>query len=82
MNGQEVQEVVISGTRDGLGIRIVGGKNVASSDESEFGIFVKEVIKNSLAARDGMSHIRHSQLAIFCSSCYILEMVVLFKSPR
>ena len=45
--------MVINGTRDGLGIRIVGGMNIASNDESEFGIFVKEVLKNSLAARDG-----------------------------
>ena len=44
-------EVIISGTRAGLGIRIVGGINTTSSDE--FGIFVKEVIQGSLAARDG-----------------------------
>ncbi len=44
-------EVIISGTRAGLGIRIVGGVNTTSSDK--FGIFVKEVIQASLAARDG-----------------------------
>lgn len=49
----EVQQVTIRGTKHGLGIRIVGGKTVSSAEESGFGIFIKEVIKGSLAARDG-----------------------------
>ncbi len=49
--GELLLEVIISGTRAGLGIRIVGGINTTSSDE--FGIFVKEVIQGSLAASDG-----------------------------
>ncbi len=47
------QSVVIKGTEGGLGIRIVGGRNIASESEDDFGIFVKEVIADSLAAHDG-----------------------------
>lgn len=53
MSGQELLEVIITGTRDGLGIRIVGGVNTNSTEEAVFGIFVKEVIKGSLAGKDG-----------------------------
>ena len=52
-NGQQLHEVIINGTSNGLGMRIVGGRNMASNQESEFGIFIKEVIKGSLAAKDG-----------------------------
>ena len=48
-----VYEVTIKGTKHGLGIRIVGGKSVTSVQDSGFGIFVKEIIRGSLAARDG-----------------------------
>ncbi len=44
---------MIEGTKSGLGIRIVGGRNVTSESEDDFGIFVKEVITGSLAASDG-----------------------------
>lgn len=48
------KEITISGTKKGLGIRIVGGRTVQTSDnESYFGIFVKEVIHGSLAEKDG-----------------------------
>ena len=47
------EHIVIEGCRNGLGIRIVGGRNIASDLEADFGIFVKEVIFNSLADRDG-----------------------------
>jgi len=50
---QETQEVVISGTKNGLGIVIVGGINMLSNEEAEFGIFIKDIIKGSLASRDG-----------------------------
>lgn len=50
-------KIVIQGTSKGLGIRIVGGRNVPVSDQmSTFGIFVKEVITGSLAEKDGMYH--------------------------
>ena len=39
-------------TGDTLGIRIVGGTHMQSS-EGDFGIFVKEVLPGSLAERDG-----------------------------
>ena len=50
------KKIVIEGTSNGLGIRIVGGRNLLFSQnkESDFGIFVKEVIKRSLAEKDGM----------------------------
>ncbi len=45
---------MISGTKKGLGIRIVGGRAVQESDgESYFGIFIKEIIPDSLAHKDG-----------------------------
>lgn len=47
---------MIEGCRDvGLGIRIVGGRNIqlADGEESDFGIFVKEIIPGRLADRDG-----------------------------
>ena len=50
---QDAQRVVIEGTRNGLGIRIVGGRNVSSESEDDFGIFVKEGIVGSRAASDG-----------------------------
>ena len=45
----------ISGTSKGLGIRIVGGRTLKVSNENAayFGIFIKEVIKDSLAEQDG-----------------------------
>ena len=52
------KEVVISGTQKGLGIRIVGGRTVQVSDrESYFGIFIKEIIRGSLAEKDGKTRI-------------------------
>lgn len=46
--------ITITGTSTGLGIRIVGGRTMkVSNKESYFGIFIKEVIKGSLAERDG-----------------------------
>lgn len=48
-------EVIISGTKSGLGIRIVGGQRASPSQESlDQGIFVKEVISGSLAEKDGI----------------------------
>lgn len=51
------KEVVISGTKKGLGIRIVGGRTMQTggSQESYFGVFIKEVIRNSLAEKEGMA---------------------------
>lgn len=50
------RKISISGTSKGLGIRIVGGRTVKLSDkESHFGIFIKEVIRDSLAEKDGKS---------------------------
>lgn len=46
-------EIVISGTQSGLGIRIVGGQRAGSSPQSDFGIYIKEVIPGSLAEKDG-----------------------------
>lgn len=46
--------IVIEGCKGGLGIRIVGGRNITSESESDFGIFIKEIIPSSLANRDGM----------------------------
>ncbi len=47
-------EVTITGTRSGLGIRIVGGQRASPSQESQvLGIFIKEVIEGSLAEKDG-----------------------------
>lgn len=50
------REVVINGTKKGLGIRIVGGRTMltGANNESYFGIFIKEVIRNSLAEKEGM----------------------------
>ncbi len=42
--------MVIHGTKEGLGIRIVGGNTATTED---FGIFVKEVLRGTLASRDG-----------------------------
>lgn len=50
---EAAQKVVIQGCKDGLGIRIVGGRNIVSEAESDFGIFIKEVLPNSLACNDG-----------------------------
>lgn len=53
------KEVLISGTKKGLGIRIVGGRTMQmdADGESYFGIFVKEVIRNSLAEKEGMVYL-------------------------
>ena len=48
--------VVIHGCKEeGLGIRIVGGQNMPLGDskESDFGIFIKEILPGRLAERDG-----------------------------
>ena len=39
----------------GLGIRIVGGRNMTLADgrSSDFGIFVKQIISDGLADKDG-----------------------------
>ena len=52
----------ISGTSKGLGIRIVGGRTVKVPNENTayFGIFIKEVIKDSLAEQDGEHRDTHS----------------------
>lgn len=51
------EEVVLEGCKaSGLGIRIVGGQNIqqtGSRGEANFGIFVKEVLPDRLAAKDG-----------------------------
>ena len=50
------ETVVIEGCKaQGLGIRIVGGRNTRSPDgqESDFGIFIKEVLRGRLAEKDG-----------------------------
>ena len=51
-----VEAVEIRGCKTGLGIRIVGGRNVRLADgrQSDFGIFLKEVIADGLAAKDGI----------------------------
>ena len=44
----------VTGCSGGLGIRIVGGINVATQSATvDFGIFVKEVMPGSLAERNG-----------------------------
>ena len=53
---EAAQTVEIRGCKSqGLGIRIVGGRNMTLADGrlSDFGIFVKEVIPNGLADKDG-----------------------------
>ena len=49
------ETVVIEGCKQGLGVRIVGGRSMRSMDgqESDFGIFIKEVLKGRLAEKDG-----------------------------
>lgn len=51
--------MVIGGTKKGLGIRIVGGRTMKMDTEGEsyFGIFIKEVIHNSLAEKEGMVYL-------------------------
>ena len=51
---ESAQCVVIQGCKNQLGIRIVGGRNIVSETESDFGIFIKEVLPNSLASEDGV----------------------------
>ena len=53
---RKAETVVIHGCKEeGLGIRIVGGQNMALGDskESDFGIFIKEILPGRLAERDG-----------------------------
>lgn len=80
---REHLDVTIHGTREGLGIRIVGGYSTATSTE-DFGIFVKEVLKGSLASRDGMCLLVHAvmhedTLQVSCreaiSSWKLMELV-------
>lgn len=48
-------KVIITGTQRGLGIRLVGGRSISAGDlQSDFGIFIKQVIPGSLADRDGI----------------------------
>ena len=52
------KQVVIGGTKKGLGIRIVGGRTIQLDFDDDdkrpfFGIFIKEIIKNSLAEKEG-----------------------------
>ena len=44
--------VRLTGTRGGLGITVVGGRNVQSSDNN-FGVYIKEVIPGQLAYKNG-----------------------------
>lgn len=44
--------ISLAGTRQGLGIRIVGGRNI-HSNESNFGIFIKAILEGQLAEKDG-----------------------------
>ena len=48
--------IVIQGCKSGLGVRIVGGRNMKlpSGQQSNFGIFIKEIIEGGLGHRDGM----------------------------
>ena len=50
---KHAQQIVINGCQRGLGIRVVGGRNVASDLEKDFGIFIKQILPGSLAAQDG-----------------------------
>ena len=63
------KDVVITGTKKGLGIRIVGGRNVKVSDggESYFGIFIKEIISGSLAERDGEIEVFALKITFNCN---------------
>ena len=48
--------MVIKGTQKGLGILIVCGRSILSGNlESDFGIFIKQIIPKHLADRDGKS---------------------------
>lgn len=66
------KEVVISGTKKGLGIRIVGGRSMQTGgdNESYFGIFIKEVIRNSLAEKEGMTQQLKEGFEIVYICCY------------
>ena len=44
--------VRLTGTRGGLGITVVGGRNVRSS-ENNFGVYIKDVIPGQLADKNG-----------------------------
>ena len=61
--GRTAEKVVIEGCKlQGLGIRIVGGRNItlADGEMSDFGIFIKEVIDGRLAKRDGIIYVPYS----------------------
>ena len=45
-------KVRLTGTRGGLGITVVGGRNVRSSDNN-FGVYIKEVVQGQLADKNG-----------------------------
>lgn len=77
---QQLQEIIIDGTKDGLGMRIVGGRNKASNHDSEFGIFVKEVIRGSLASRDG-NFDNYKYFWLMSSSDYTQRVVNLVSGP-
>lgn len=70
------RKIVISGTKNGLGIRIVGGRSAKQSASDNFGIFIKEVIRGSLAERDGK--FVHSQ----CWSSFIGSLGVCRESQE
>lgn len=45
--------VRLTGTRGGLGITVVGGRNVRYSDNNNFGVYIKEVTPGQLADKNG-----------------------------
>ena len=53
---RKAETVEISGCKEeGLGIRIVGGMNtvLANGEEADFGIFIRAVMPEQLAEREG-----------------------------
>ena len=63
---------MIQGCKNGLGIRIVGGRNIVSEAESDFGIFVKEVLPNSLASNDGVCTKQQGFAAAQSNKCLLI----------
>ena len=50
-SGHHVMRVKLTGTKEGLGIRIIGGRK--TSDDKNLGIFIKEILPHLFAAQDG-----------------------------
>ena len=50
---QNAKCVHLRGTKKGLGIKIVGGRNVHTANKS-FGVYIKEIVSGQLADTNGM----------------------------